>query len=388
MKKILTLLLQIIAVVAVIALIGKAVMTRLHADQTAAPGTPPPAAVTVKTLIPQKTRVWTEFSGRMHAVDYAEIRPEVNGRITEVRFHDGDTVKAGDILFVIDPRPYQAAVDRDQANVVSAQSKLQLAQFDLQRAQNLIASHAIAQSDLDRYTDAQQNAEASVDAAKAELAQAQVDLEHTHVTAPISGRVSRVEITLGNIVQSGSSAPLLTSIVSNDGIYADFEVDEQTYLQTVRALGQGKVGSVPVQIVVRGDEDHPYLGAIESFDNKIDTASGTIRARAKLENKDGALVPGMFVTVKLGSNSDINALLVPDRALGFDQSKRFVYVVDNSGKVAYREVELGPQVGTQRVIEKGVVTGERIITDGIQHAMPGSTVDPHEAPTDLTTAAN
>jgi multidrug efflux system membrane fusion protein len=388
MKKIFSILLQIIVVLAVLAGAGKAVAWRLASDQTAtasAPASHPPVSVTVKTLEPEKARVWTEFSGRMKAVDYAEIRPEVSGRITEVRFRDGQTVKAGDILFVIDPRPYQAVVDRDQANIASAQSKLELAQFDQKRAQSLIGSHAIAQSDMDKYNDEERSAEAALAAAKADLAQAQVDLEHAYVTAPISGRVSQVDVTLGNIVQSGANAPLLTSIVSNDGIYADFDVDEQTYLQTIRASGNAQQPLVPVQVVAQGD-NHPYNGVIESFDNRIDTVSGTIRARAKFDNRDGALVPGMFVTVKLAGSGDTDALLVPERAVGFDQSKKFVYVVDAEGKVSYRPVELGDQVGSQRIVQSGLAAGDRVIVDGIQHVHPDDVVDAKEmAPgSDLT----
>jgi len=394
MKKTASIILKIIVAAAVLGLIGTAIASRLKDNPAAlaAASTPPPASVTVRTLQPEKTRVWTEFSGRMQAVDYAEIRPQVSGRITDVRFKDGQNVKAGDILFVIDPRPYQAAVDRDQANVVSASSKLELAKLDQQRAQTLIVTHAIAQSDLDRFNDEERSAEAALDAVKADLAQAQVDLEHAYVAAPISGRVSRVEITLGNLVQSGPNAPVLTSIVSNDGIYADFEVDEQTYLQIVRASAQNGApsASIPVQVLAQGDENHSYYGVIESFDNRIDTASGTIRARAKFDNQDGALIPGMFVTVKLGSSSDVDVLLIPSRALGFDQSKRIVYVVDSAGKVAYREVELGPEVGNRRIVEKGLVPGDRVITDGIQHVNPGDVVAAHEAPMDnnVTTAAN
>jgi multidrug efflux system membrane fusion protein len=317
----------------------------------------------------------------MQAVDYAEIRPEVSGRITEVRFQDGQTVKAGDILFVIDPRPYQAVVDRDKANIALAQSKLELAKFDQQRAETLIGSHAIAQSDLDKYNDEERSAEASLAAAQADLAQAQVDLEHAYVTAPISGRLSQVDVTLGNIVQSGANAPLLTSIVSNDGIYADFDVDEQTYMQTIRASGNSPQPLVPVQVVAQGD-DHAYTGVIESFDNRIDTVSGTIRARAKFANKDGALVPGMFVTVKLGGTNPIDALLVPERAIGFDQSKKFVYVVDASGTVSYRPVDLGDQVGAERIVRSGLAAGDRVIVDGIQHVHPADVVDAKEVAPD------
>ena len=346
------------------------------AAQAARPAMP----VVVQTLAEQKVRLWSEFSGRMHAVDYAEIRPEVSGRITEVRFQDGQSVKAGDILFVIDPRPYAAAVERDQATLESAKSKVVLAKLDQDRAKQLIASHAIAQSDLDLRDNAERVAEADVENAEAQLKQAQVDLEHAYVTAPISGRASRAEITLGNVVQAGINAPLLTSIVSQDGIYADFEVDEQTYLNTIRtsASGNDQEQQIPVQLVAAGDNSHVYTGFIQSFDNRIDPTSGTIRARAKFANSDGALVPGMFVSVKLASSQDQMKLLVPDRAISFDQSKKYVYVVDADNKVSYREVELGKSLDTQRVVETGLKSGDRVIVDGVQQVRPNDVVAPTE----------
>ena len=229
----------------------------------------PPTPVSVTTLSEQNVRLWSEFSGRMAAVNYAEIRPEVTGRITEVRFQDGQQVKAGDILFVIDPRPYAAAVERDQAALESAKSQLVRANQDIERGKSLIASHAIAQSDLDTWNNNVRTAQANIDAADAQLKQAQVDLEHAYVTAPISGRVSRAEITLGNVVQAGLNAPLLTSIVSQDGIYADFEVDEQTYLDTIRAaaIGNAQEQKIPVDLVAANDTAHVYHGYMQSFDN-------------------------------------------------------------------------------------------------------------------------
>ena len=340
----------------------------------------PPTPVVVETLSEQKIRLWSEYSGRLHAVDYAEIRPEVSGRIMEVRFTDGQAVKAGDILFVIDPRPYEAAVLRAEANLASAKSKMELAKIDQDRNASLIQAHAIAQSEMDRINEVQHVATASQDESEAELKQAKLDLEHAYVTAPISGRVSRAEITVGNLVQSGISAPLMTSIVSQNSIYADFEVDEQTYLQTVRnsANGNAQEQQIPVQLIVQGDKDHVYNGFIQNFDNKIDTASGTIRARAKFANTDGALVPGMFVSVKLAGSKDVNTLLVPDRAVGFDQNKKFVYVVDASNKVSYREIALGKQVETQRVVVDGLKTGDRVVVDGVQRVQPNDVVVPKE----------
>jgi multidrug efflux system membrane fusion protein len=322
----------------------------------------------------------------MHAVDYAEIRPEVSGRITEVRFQDGQDVKAGDILFVIDPRPYAAVVEHDQAALESAKSQLVRANQDEARGKSLIDAHAIAQSDLDTWNNNTRIAQANIDAADAQLKQAQVDLEHAYVTAPISGRVSRAEITLGNVVESGLNAPLLTSIVSQDGIYADFEVDEQTYLDTIRggAVGNAQEQKIPVQLVAGNDTSHVYQGFMQSFDNRIDATSGTIRARAKFANEDGSLVPGMFVSVRLASSEDRRVLLVPDRAVGFDQSKTFVYVVDADNKVSYRQIDLGRTVNGQRVVESGLKAGDRVIVDGVQFVRPNSVVDPKEVAAEST----
>ena len=379
MKKFLSITIKLLVAVALAAGLGAGALQYAHRPAPAAPvvAAKPPTPVVVQTLTEQNVRLWTDFSGRLHAVDYAEIRPEVSGRIMAVRFADGQSVKAGDILFVIDPRPYADAVARAEADLASAQSKAQLAKSDLDRYAALIASHAVAQSELDKFNDAQRVAGASQAQAEAALRQANLDLEHAYVTAPISGRVSRAEITVGNLVQSGAGAPLLTSIVSQDGIYADFEVDEQTYLQSVRnvARNNAQESHIPVQLVISGDKEQPTTGFIQSFDNRLDTTSGTIRARARFENADGVLVPGMFVTVRMASAEERSALLVPERALSFDQSKKYVFVVDAASKVSYREVALGRQVGGNRVVESGLQAGDRVIVDGVQRVHPEDTVD-------------
>lgn len=350
-------------------------------SQAPVPGAVP---VAVRTLAEQKIRAWSEFSGRLHAVDAAEIRPEVSGRIVAVKFEDGQNVKAGDILFVIDPRPFEAVVAKADANLASARTNAAFAKLELDRAIGLRETQAIAQRVYDERANAARVATASVQAAEATLKQATLDLEHAYVRAPISGRASRAEITLGNLVQSGPGAPLLTTVVANQSIYADFDVDEQTYMQSVRdyASGREQEHRIPVQLSVQGDRDHLYTGTIDSFDNHLDAASGTIRARAKFDNADGALVPGMFVSVKLANGGESSELLIPARALGFDQSKKFVYVVDGDNKVAYREVELGKQIASERIALKGVQAGDRIIVDGVQHVRPNAVVDPREAPPD------
>jgi multidrug efflux system membrane fusion protein len=361
---------------------------RANAIQTASAAAHPPTPVLVQTVAPRKLRLWTQFSGRLHAVDYAEVRPQVSGTITEIKFADGQMVKQGDLLCVIDPRPYEAAVERDQAALTSAQSKVTLAQVQARRYDSLIQSHSVSQDELDSITNADRVAEAEEQNAGAVLKQAKLDLEHAYVTAPISGRVSRAELTAGNLVQTIVGAPIVTTIVSQDGIYADFDVDEQTYLQTVRAYARGNAQEqqIPVQLVVQGDSDHAYIGFIESFDNRIDPTSDTIRARARFENTDGPLLPGMFVTVKLSGATEQSVLLVPQRAISFDQSKAAVYVVDASNKVAYREVDLGRQVDTERVVNGGLEAGDRVIVDGTQLVRPDDVVAATEAHHDRAVA--
>jgi multidrug efflux system membrane fusion protein len=376
---------------AVLALLagGGALALRTSPAAGTAPAAPPPVPVTVRTLMPEKIRVWSEFSGRLHAVESAEIRPEVGGRITEVRFEDGQMVKAGDILFVIDPRPYAAAVERAQAALVQAQSNAAYARSDLERAAHLIRTQVIAQRAYDERLAASRADDAAVTAARAALDQAQIDLEHAYVHAPIAGRAGRVELTVGNLVEPGANAPLLTTIVASKPIYADFEVDEQTYIADIRdvAVGRAKEQEIPVELSLKGDgSNRVYHGHIYTFDNRIDVATGTIRARAKFDNADGSLVPGMYVAVRLADATERDALLLPERAIGFDQSKTYVYVVGADHKVAYREVTLGRSVGASRIVLKGLGPGERVIVDGLQHVRPNMLVAASEAPERLSSA--
>ena len=336
--------------------------------------------VAVESLHGQKVEPFAQFSGRIDAVDYAEIRPQVAGRITEIRFKDGQQVKAGDVLFVIDPRPYQAATAKASGDLASAVNNARLAQIERDRGERLIKAQALSQESYDQRVNADNVAQAAVKSAQATLAAAQVDVDHAFIKAPISGRISRAEITVGNLVGSATAAPqLLASIVSNNGVYADFEVDEQTYLSIVRnhALSQDQQQSIPVTLTVQGDaEAHAYHGRIESFDNRISTGSGTIRARARFTNDDGSLVPGMFVSVRMGGSALNNALLVPEAAIGNDQSKRFVYVASADNKAEYREVSLGSAVDGKRVVVSGLKAGDRVILDGLQKLAPGAAVAP------------
>lgn len=344
-----------------------------------APETSP--TVTVKTIKQEKVRIWSEFSGRLQAVDIAEIRPEVSGRITEVRFEDGELVKVGDVLFVIDPRPYEAAVSRAEARVSTAKANAEYAKLELDRAANMIKTQAVAQRIYDERYNANEVAVASIKSAEADLKQARVDLEHAYVQAPISGRAGRVELTVGNLVQPGINAPLMTRIVAYDPIYADFEVDEQTYLDSVRDTARNRHSErvIPVKLFINGNKEDVYRGTIYTFDNRLDVNTGTIRARAKFENKNGVLVPGMFVTVALGKSKDENVLLVPQQAISSDQNKKYVYLVDKDNTVSYREVTLGKEYGNQRIVLKGLEPGDRVIVIGMQHIKAGQVVKTEES---------
>lgn len=333
--------------------------------------------VTVKTIEPQKVRIWSEFSGRLQAVDIAEIRPQVSGRITEVHFEDGGFVNAGDVLFVIDPRPYEAAVARAEASVATAKANAEYAELEMNRAANMIKTKAVAQRIYDERLNAYEVAVASQKSAEADLKQAKVDLEHAFVQAPITGRAGRVELTIGNLVQTGPNAPLMTRVVAIDPIYADFEVDEQTYLDSVRNVARERniEREIPVKLYINGNKEDAYSGTIYSFDNRLDVTSGTIRARAKFDNKTGVLVPGMFVTVALGKKEEEEVILVPEQAISSDQNKKYVYLVDENNKVIYREVSLGKEYENQRILLKGLKPKDRIIISGMQHVKAGEMVE-------------
>jgi multidrug efflux system membrane fusion protein len=363
--------------VAIVALTAGAGFFAFQSRGTASVPPPPPLAVTAEHVQPQTIHPFAQFSGRVSAVDYAEIRPQVVGRITEIRFHDGQRVKAGDILFVIDPRPYEAAAAKAESDLQSAINNAKEAKVEQERGERLIQAHALAQESYDQRANADNVAQAAVGSAQALLQQAQLNVDYAYIKAPISGRISRAEITQGNLVGSATTAPpLLASIVSDDGVYADFEVDEATYLNNLRgrAAGADQQQKIPVELQVQGDSGHIYHGVIESFDNHIDAGSGTIRARARFANEDGSLIPGMFVSVQMGSGELDNALLVPERAIGNDQSKRFVFVVDRNSKAEYRPVTLGAEVDGKRVVTTGLKSGDDVILDGLQRLGPGAPV--------------
>jgi membrane fusion protein, multidrug efflux system len=340
----------------------------------AADAPPPATAVDVATVLSQTITDWQSYSGRLEAIDHVEVRPLVAGTIVAVHFKDGALVKKGDPLFTIDPRPYQAEVDRAAAQVAAARARAIYTSTDAARADRLLADNAIAKRDYDEKQNASREAAAGVKAAEAALEAAQVNLGYTKVTAPVTGRVSRAELTVGNVVSTGASAPLLTTLVSVSPIYASFDVDEQTYLQY---LGRDRNTQVPVSLGLANEDGYSRKGAITSVDNRLDTSSGTIRVRATIDNTDGALVPGLYARVKVGGGEPHPAILIDDAAVGTDQAKKFVLVVDGANKVVYREVQLGALHDNLRVVTSGLKAGERIVVNGTMHARPNDTVSPH-----------
>jgi len=339
-------------------------------------GEMPAMPVPVQTVEEKPVQIWKDFSARLAAVDYVEIRPQVSGLIEKVSFTDGQIVKQGDPLYTIDPRPYAAAVAQAKADVTKANEDLVYAQAELNRAEELLKTGALSKQVYDQRVNAEKTAKSAIASANARVKSAQVDLDNANIKAPIAGRISRTEITQGNLVNA-AAAPLLTTIVSDKDIYADFEVDEQTYLKYIRAKSAQSLESeqeVPVKMKV-GNDDKWYQGKIKSFDNKIDPSSGTIRVRAIFANDDGALLPGMFTQVQLGSAGEDNVISVNEKAIGTDQDRKFVYVVD-SGVATYREVKLGDNTNGERVVTDGLKPGDKVIIDGLMKLRPGAKVDP------------
>jgi multidrug efflux system membrane fusion protein len=347
---------------------------------------PPPPEVDVATVLQRSIVDEQVYSGRLAAVEQVAVRPLVSGAIVEVNIRDGALVKKGDVLFVIDSQPYKAEVDRAAGQLAAALSRADYARNDWERAQRLIVDHAIAQRDHDEKRYAATEAAANVAAAKAALTAAKINLAHTRVVAPVDGKVSRAEITVGNVVAVDGAAPALTTIVSVSPMYAEFDADEQTYLKFIRQAEQG--AKVPVELGLANEAGYSRKGQVQSVDNRLNTSSGTIRVRARFENKDGALIPGLYARVRVGSSNSHAALLVDDAAIGTDQDKKFVFVVDGENRVRYREIHVGSLRGSLRVVQSGLKAGEQIVVNGTQRVQPDSKVRSHVVPMENTNSQN
>ena len=341
------------------------------------PAAAQPAAVPVGVATVEETNVtlWDEFSGRLEAVQRVELRSRVAGAVKSVHFTEGALVKEGELLVTIDADPYAAEVERAQAQVVAAQARVNYAKSERARAERLWDEHAIAQRELDERLNAAQEAEANLRAAQAALRSARLNLDYTQVRAPVAGRVGRLEVTVGNLVAAGPGAPVLTTLVSVNPMYASFDADEHVVL---RALHDG-ARDIPVEAETVTNGGRHLRGRLQLIDNQVNTRSGTVRVRAVFENRDGSLMLGQYVKLRMGRGKSDQALLVSERAIGTDQNKRFVMVVGDDNKAAYREVTLGTTVNGQRIVTSGLKSGERIIVNGLQRIRPGTLVAPQPA---------
>jgi len=330
--------------------------------------------VTVASSIERVVSDWDEFTGHFEAVNSVEVRPRVGGFIQRVAFTEGATVHKGDVLFVIDPRPFQAEVSRLEAVLAQARTRRQLAGIEVDRAQKLVSTQAISREELDARTSGQAEGDATVRAAEAALQVARLNLEWTIVRAPISGRVGRAEITTGNVVQAGPPSPaVLTTIVSLDPIYVYFDTDEQAYLKYMGGTGAGPTGR-QVLVGLANETGFPHDGRLNFVDNRVNGASGTISARALLSNPNGLFTPGLFARVRLLGSQRHPATLVQDQAIGTDQDRKFVLVLKNDNSVEYRPVVTGRVVDGLRTVESGLQPGERVVINGMLRVRPGMKV--------------
>jgi RND family efflux transporter MFP subunit len=330
---------------------------------------PPRAKVTVAAPVAASVTEWSDHTGRAEAVETVEIRARASGYLTKTAFREGDLVRKGELLFVIDERPYRAALRRARAELESLRADRELAQRNAQRSAQLLAAHTIAEREYDRETSLVSTLDARAEVAAAAVAQAELDLEYAFVRSPITGRIGRLLVTAGNLVGPSTPTPLAT-VVSVDPLHVYIEVDE------ARALRLAREADVKVNIGFAGEAGYPHEAALDFFDNHVDPATGTLKVRAVVKNSDGALKDGLFARVRLPEGAPSQpALLIADQAVATDQNRRFVWVVADDGKVTYRPVTLGPLEKGLRVVRDGLSTNDKIVVRGLQRIRPGAAVE-------------
>ncbi|MFA7943781.1 multidrug efflux RND transporter periplasmic adaptor subunit MexE [Pseudomonas brenneri] len=339
----------------------------------------PASKVSVAKVLEQPVNEWDEFTGRLEAPETVQIRPRVSGQIDQVAFTEGALVKKGDLLFQIDPRPFQAEVRRLEAQLQQTRAAASRSDNEAQRGERLRQSNAISAELADSRTTAAQEARAAVAGIQAQLDLAKLNLSFTRVISPISGRVSRAAITAGNLVTADVTE--LTSVVSTDKVYAYFDADERVYLKYTELARQGRRGATtPVYLGLSNEDGNPHLGQMNFVDNQVNPATGTIRGRAVFDNTDGRFTPGLYARLKLVGSGTYSAVLITDEAVGTDLGKKFVLVMDSDNKSAYRAVELGPKIEGLRIVRSGLTKDDTIIVKGLQRVRPGSPVAPETIP--------
>lgn len=345
--------------------------------QAPPPAAPPPPTVTVSKPVARKIIEHNEYTGRMAAIDNVSVRPRVSGYITQIPFKEGNLVKKDDLLFVIDPRPYQAALDQAAGQLKQAQAQKELSDRNFGRAQTLQATKVSSKEEFDQAATARNQGDAQVSTAQAAVDAAKLNLEFTQIKSPIDGRVSREQVTVGNLVANDTT--VLTNIVSVDPIYAYADVDERAVLAYQKLTAEGKVKSardsqVPVSVALAGETGFPHKGDIDFIDNQINSATGTLSIRGKFPNANGNLLSGMFVRMQIPVSGEEDALLITDRAVGSDQGQKFVYVLATGDKVEQRPVALGPVIDGLRVVTQGLKADDQVIINGVMKVRPGAPV--------------
>lgn len=374
---------------------GAMLLVPTSSPQSNTPSDPPALPVSVAVVEERDVIVWQEFSGRLEAVERVDVRSRVAGAVKAVHFREGMLVKAGDRLITIDPDPYVAEVERSQAQVLAAEARMALTKKEQDRAQRLQQSNsgAISDSNVDQRVSAYREAEGNLRAAQAALRAAQLNLDYTEVRAPVSGRVGKLEITVGNLVAAGPGAPVLTTLVSVDPIYASFNADEDAVMRAIASLGNSMEGRtqldrIPVHMTTSTSSGHTFEGTLQLIDNQVDARNGTVRVRAVFANAEGRLMPGQFARLRMGQARAEPAVLINERAVGTDQNKKFVMVVDSDNKAVYREVTLGAPADRLRIVTNGLKAGERIVVNGLQRVRPGASLEPRIVPMISETVAN
>lgn len=346
---------------------------------------PPPPNVTVNQPTRRDVVEWAEYQGRMEAVDRVEVSARVTGYLQSVNFKDGAEVKKGDLLFVIDPRPYQAVLDRAEADLQQAQTRFELASNDMARATRLLKARAISVEEADSRSKTERAANSAILSARASVEAAQLDMDYTRVTAPISGRIGRKMITEGNLVNGNQGqSTVLATIVSLDPIYCYFDADESSILKYQQLAREGKGdnirdGKMICELQLGDETGFPRKGVLDFVDNQVDASTGTLSVRGVFANPDRMLQPGFFARVRVPGSVKYSALLIPDLAVGTDQGQKFVYVVDDKNTVGYRTVQLGPLEDGLRVVREGLQTNDWVIVNGLMSVRPGAKVNPEKA---------
>ncbi|MFJ5297978.1 multidrug efflux RND transporter periplasmic adaptor subunit MexE [Pseudomonas sp. NPDC088368] len=340
---------------------------------------PAAAKVNVAKVLEQPVNEWDEVTARLEAPETVQVRPRVSGQIDSVAFTDGELVKKGDLLFQIDPRPFEAEVHRLDAQLQQAKAASVRSNNEAQRGERLRTNNAISAELADSRTTTAQESKAAVAAIQAQLDLAKLNLSFTRVTAPITGRVSRAEITSGNIVTADQS--ILTSVVSTDKVYAYFDADERVFLKYNQLARDGKRGATsPVYMGLSNEAENPHQGQMNFVDNQVNPRTGTIRGRAVFDNSKGEYTPGLYARLKLVGSGTYTAMLIKDEAVGTDLGKKFVLVVDKDNKATYRNVDLGPKLEGLRIVRSGLQKDDRIVVSGLQRVRPGSPIDPQDTP--------